>query len=758
MVDEIFGFQGIADFYPLEANGQTLAEPQTGPRYSLLLAQLVREKTGEPEGKAYLGQVRSLAQAQSPTAFAQGLLGLGRDQERRGNFTRASLCYSTLIKEFPRSPAAVEAQERLRVFSGQGTPLQHAVWVGGQIKDQLFDPGLFLGILAGAGTFRAVSGGVLKLLGTRTLSSRALAYGLGSLTEVPAFTLTMKGVHELAVAQDWSAEALRHDLIHNGITVFALKGFGGLGYTSLKGLPHLKLPALLHKVAEKTVPSLAMFGGIHSAHGAAVALDWEAPTPTANSLIQSLATVLHFQFVGKLLQPYMPTHTPVGLPRGPHDLGPASVNTPAAWTQTLQRWLNKVPGINVRTMAASNGLMGPTVAMAKQGPSDLGGGPPGVVASNGASGTRPPQGENGDIVLTVLRDVAKSAASTAKRKFTPSASWSADALGWNRRLEMIISAAVTARGSKTGDTSLITLIPLRSELGRISTLLEYLSKRQAIDPSIGQRQSAYTDLLSEHALKLELAIQITPWNVPFFAESFLREYAAAAESTHAFLSAPDGPGRPIENWLMARGRLQRAALEMRREKVEKILELVDLQPPPLDLSSTWRQESYAIGGRIGGLFHALPQGDAVKISSILGAARDWQNLLEGIRHDVRSDTLREHNFGEAFGDAVREANWLTGLLRERAAPQAPPIPRETLLEITRHLYLGPNALSNFFNHAGASKPKTILRDDLTHVVFQTFNASRILLEKPVMEHPEATQLDQVLARINEQGELPKVTK
>lgn len=224
----------------------------------------------------------------------------------RRQFRSASLVYQVL--ESKSSPQVVQslAGRRLAILQGQGNLGNHLEFLSGQFLDQFTDPGLFMGMLAAGWASRSVSWGVGRLLGGRSLSAGTLVWGLGFGAEVPAFALTVRGVHQLqGQAQDWSPQALREDLLRTGLTLLFLKSSAALGQFSVNGLIRgATAPSAFTRFSTQAIPQAAIYTGLLGSHALEQQLDLSLSSQ--HPFLDSLVTLLHFKMAGNLLHVWMP--------------------------------------------------------------------------------------------------------------------------------------------------------------------------------------------------------------------------------------------------------------------------------------------------------------------------------------------------------------------------------------------------------------------------------------------------------------------
>ncbi|MDX1387266.1 MAG: hypothetical protein R3257_06715, partial [bacterium] len=238
--------------------------------------------------------------------LAEDYLSWGQELESQRQFQAASSVYQHLASHSRHGGIQAQARQRLAVLQGQGNLGDHFEFLSGQFLDQLTDPGLFLGMLAAGWAFRGVSLGAGRILGRQNLSARALAWGLGFGAEVPAFALTVRGIHEVqGQAQDWSRQALREDLLRTGLTLLFLKSSAALGQLSVNGLFRgAPTPSSFTRFSTQVIPQAAIYTGLLGSHATEQYLGLNLPS--RHPFLDSLVTLLHFKMAGNLLHTYLP--------------------------------------------------------------------------------------------------------------------------------------------------------------------------------------------------------------------------------------------------------------------------------------------------------------------------------------------------------------------------------------------------------------------------------------------------------------------
>ncbi|MDL1872405.1 hypothetical protein FBR05_09375 [Deltaproteobacteria bacterium PRO3] len=242
---------------------------------------------------------------------AEGLLSLGLRQETAGRADLAAEIYATVAGTDRDGPLQRRAEERLAVLQGRGPLGARIEFLGRHFAQQASDPALLAGMAVGGAVFQSLRLATLSRLAasptaslfTRGLGARALSWGAGFAFEVPAFTLATRGFHTLLGRElDWSREALGHELLSAGITLFLLKS-SGTGATSLtRRLARSEGSAsALTRFSVAALPQAAAFTGILGAHALEAHLGLRPGGDAANAVVESLATLLQFHVGGRLL-------------------------------------------------------------------------------------------------------------------------------------------------------------------------------------------------------------------------------------------------------------------------------------------------------------------------------------------------------------------------------------------------------------------------------------------------------------------------
>jgi len=184
--------------------------------------------------------------------------------------------------------------------------------LGRHFARQAADPAMLGAMCLGSAVFQTARLATLSRLAasptasllTRGLGARGLAWSVGFGLEVPAFTFGARGLNALlGREQDWSAQALRRDLLSAGLTLFFLKGSGA----AASNLTH-RLAAnggtasAFARFSAAALPQAAAFTGILGAHALEAQLGLRPRTDAGSAVAESLATLLQFHVAGRLLR------------------------------------------------------------------------------------------------------------------------------------------------------------------------------------------------------------------------------------------------------------------------------------------------------------------------------------------------------------------------------------------------------------------------------------------------------------------------
>ena len=264
---------------------------------------------------------------------AQDLFSYAQFQQQRGNLQEAMGIYSQLgessfvfrhssfvgepsrtTNDERRMTAAIpenirrQAQTATDAIAGQGGFTAARVeYLADTFMEQVFDPAA-LGAMAGAGlTYRVARFGLLGSAGRLGLQSRLvrpaaslLAFG----AEASLFPIYGRlGNMALARQVDWSSDQLIHDIQGSFLVLGGLKLFGAMGTQSLRWWQQGGRigGSLAQQVLPTLVPQTAMCLGILSGHQGEQWLGLKEATSTGQLLSESMATLIHFNAMGRLI-------------------------------------------------------------------------------------------------------------------------------------------------------------------------------------------------------------------------------------------------------------------------------------------------------------------------------------------------------------------------------------------------------------------------------------------------------------------------
>ncbi len=264
----------------------------------------------------------SISQEPNPEMFFQSLIGLGRRLSAQGHSDLASVVFSTITEslahDFPARPAqhamlSRTAQREMDAILGRGDAGMRVEFLARGLAREASNP-VALASMGFAGlVFNTVRMGALSRilasastgLCSRGVGARALAATVGFAAEVPAFVFSGRGLNAaLGVQQDWSAQAIGHELAGAALVLSALKlsGAGSQGILRRMQNPHVVHPSALQSFAHRALPQFAMLGGIMAGHKAEEFFGLRPHFDNATTLVDSLSTLIVFNAAGRMLE------------------------------------------------------------------------------------------------------------------------------------------------------------------------------------------------------------------------------------------------------------------------------------------------------------------------------------------------------------------------------------------------------------------------------------------------------------------------
>ncbi|MFO1463054.1 MAG: PAS domain-containing protein [bacterium] len=255
-------------------------------------------------GEAALSELLSLAGESDPALLHEALLSFAGRQETSGRVEIAAELYQSVVANAGAGSAlGRRAQARLDAILGRGSVALRGEYLLRNLAQQACEPSSLLAMGAAGTIFRATRLLALSRLAasptanflTRGFGASALAGLAGFAVEAPAFTLSGRLAAEaLGRSQDWSGEALRRDLLSSYLVLGGLRaaGFAGAGlYRRFGGSSEF---------ARGLFAQGSMLTGILGAHWLETRFGLRPATDRANTLVDSLATLLQFNVAARL--------------------------------------------------------------------------------------------------------------------------------------------------------------------------------------------------------------------------------------------------------------------------------------------------------------------------------------------------------------------------------------------------------------------------------------------------------------------------
>lgn len=286
--------------------------PRLSHAHSSLATLIAAIPAQDSAGLARRMELESMLLESDPELQAEGLLAVAAREEARGDLAVAAEVYAAIsTNPYPRLYRG-RAAERLALLQGNGTVGDRVEMLGRHFARQAADPAMLGAMCLGGAAFQTARLATLSRLAaspsasllTRGLGARGLAWTLGFSLEVPTFTFGARGLHALlGREQEWSAQALRRDLLSAGLTLLFLKGSGASASSLTRRLAANGGGAsAFTRFSTAALPQAAAFAGILGAHGLEARLGLRPTSDAGNAVVESLATLLQFHVAGRLLR------------------------------------------------------------------------------------------------------------------------------------------------------------------------------------------------------------------------------------------------------------------------------------------------------------------------------------------------------------------------------------------------------------------------------------------------------------------------
>jgi serine/threonine protein kinase len=273
-----------------------------------------------------LSEWRSLAEDRNPVSFFNGVLSMGDRLFREGRVESAGQVHTAVAEALSRpdlSRLKNDAALMARVRSQRELLTGRAPWQAQlpallhQLGKEIKNPITFGGMLAGN-----FAGGAVRLAAyTRNvdrlahLSPFARLWGvhagaatLGLGADVSAFVGAVRGLEYLAGHDlDWSFQALRGQWAGAALMFGGMRGANLVSRFLLGQIPLAAGSNVLGgrfglRAAHFVVPQTAMLLGLMGVHGLEASWNSSAPQTAELLALKSLATLLHFNLTGKMME------------------------------------------------------------------------------------------------------------------------------------------------------------------------------------------------------------------------------------------------------------------------------------------------------------------------------------------------------------------------------------------------------------------------------------------------------------------------
>lgn len=288
------------------SRGQEHSSDQPGRNFDArnFLRALSNQVT-DPSAQA---ELLSLRDERDPELLGGALRNFAQRQESRGNTELAAAIYQNMAgaPESFGTDASRVAQHRLEVLRGGGNFGERVELFSQSFVRDVTDPATLAGMAFAGGVFQALrtlsyarllaspATGVL----TRGFGARALSFGLAFLAEAPAFSFATRATNGLlGREQDWSATRLKHELAGTYMMLGALRLSGAGGQALYRRWNPTGSGLLTQGFFQQT----SMFAGITMATWLEQQTGLREPSSGAALLATSLASLIHFNAVGRVL-------------------------------------------------------------------------------------------------------------------------------------------------------------------------------------------------------------------------------------------------------------------------------------------------------------------------------------------------------------------------------------------------------------------------------------------------------------------------
>lgn len=268
----------------------------------------LRELSDQVSDNAIQNELRALSGESDPELLGSSLVAFARRQESRGNSELATAIYQNMAGQSASYGLAESrvAQQRLDVLRGGGTFGERVELFTRNFLRDVTDPATLVGMAVAGGVFQALrTFSYARLLAnpaanllTRGMGARGLSFGLAFLAEAPAFSFGARATSALlGRQQDWSSNALQHELGSTYLMIGALR----LSGVASQGLYRRLNPQGGGLLSQTLFQQSSMFAGITAATWAEQQLGWRERTSGGALLASSLASLIHFNAVGRVL-------------------------------------------------------------------------------------------------------------------------------------------------------------------------------------------------------------------------------------------------------------------------------------------------------------------------------------------------------------------------------------------------------------------------------------------------------------------------
>lgn len=245
-------------------------------------------------------EILSLQREDDPHLRGQGLVNFGRRLQSKGKIDAAARVYQA-VAELSEDPASkLAAASNLKSLQGAEDVGSRIEFLLNRFVSDACDPrkiapmmlgSVVYGLARSASLGRLISSSRASWL-TRGRGAKAVAGLIGFAAEVPAFTLSGRGLRSIDGENQGQELGFARDLAASAMTLGALKVFGITGTLLARRIPAEALPPALVRSLNFALSQGAMFFGMLAAHLLEESLGLRPRTDKATMVAETLSAML----------------------------------------------------------------------------------------------------------------------------------------------------------------------------------------------------------------------------------------------------------------------------------------------------------------------------------------------------------------------------------------------------------------------------------------------------------------------------------